>query len=248
MSLILDALRRADAERERGSVPGLDAHPVPVADEPTSAMRSRPWLWSLAGVVVALGGVLAWRLVAAPRDTVPPPAPVPAPMTAPVPAPPTASVPPLAPAPPPAPAPAAPSAVPPPASPPVQPPRPAAQAAAGEEATPGEGRRARRPRPLAGEPSATSAAPPAAAAAPAAPSRAAARTAPAEPLGEAPAGLPRLVVSGATYSDNPAYRMLVINGQVFQEGQEPAPGVVLESIQPKRAVLNYRGQRFSIAY
>ena len=29
MSYILDALRRADAERERGAVPGLHAQPVP---------------------------------------------------------------------------------------------------------------------------------------------------------------------------------------------------------------------------
>jgi general secretion pathway protein B len=35
---------------------------------------------------------------------------------------------------------------------------------------------------------------------------------------------------------------------VFQEGQEPAPGVVLEQIGPKAAVLRYRGQRHTLAY
>lgn len=60
--------------------------------------------------------------------------------------------------------------------------------------------------------------------------------------------LPKLVISGATYSDNPAWRMLIINGQVFHEGEKPAADVQLEQIRPKSAVLNYKGQRFTQNY
>ena len=60
--------------------------------------------------------------------------------------------------------------------------------------------------------------------------------------------LPKLVVSGATYSDNPAWRMLIINGQVFREGEKPAADLQLEQIRPKSAVLNYKGQRYLMAY
>lgn len=60
--------------------------------------------------------------------------------------------------------------------------------------------------------------------------------------------LPKLIISGATYSDNPAWRMLIINGQVFHEGEKPAADVQLEQIRPKSAVLNYKGQRFTQSY
>jgi len=33
-----------------------------------------------------------------------------------------------------------------------------------------------------------------------------------------------------------------------QEGQEAAPGVVLEAIGPRSAVLNHRGTRFRVPY
>lgn len=60
--------------------------------------------------------------------------------------------------------------------------------------------------------------------------------------------LPRLAISGGVYSDNPAQRMLIVNGQVVGEGAEPAPGVVLEQIRAKTAVLRYRGHRYGVAY
>ena len=60
--------------------------------------------------------------------------------------------------------------------------------------------------------------------------------------------LPALALSGATYSENPLYRMLIINGQVFQEKSTPAPGVTLERIQPKQAVLVFRGYRYFVKY
>ena len=60
--------------------------------------------------------------------------------------------------------------------------------------------------------------------------------------------LPKLVISGSTYSDNPAHRMLIINGQVFHEGDKTAPDLELERIKPKTAIFNFKGQRYSMAY
>ena len=60
--------------------------------------------------------------------------------------------------------------------------------------------------------------------------------------------LPPLSVGGAMHSEVAANRMLVLNGGVFREGDQPAPGVVLEEIRLKSAVLSYKGQRYSISY
>jgi general secretion pathway protein B len=61
MSYVLDALKRADAERERGAVPGLHAQPVPLlpvdADLPSAG---RPWLWLGVGLAVGLLVTFAW--------------------------------------------------------------------------------------------------------------------------------------------------------------------------------------------
>lgn len=60
--------------------------------------------------------------------------------------------------------------------------------------------------------------------------------------------LPQLNVGGAMHSDVAANRMLVLNGGVYREGDQPAPGVVLEEIRLKSAVLRYKGHRYSISY
>jgi general secretion pathway protein B len=74
VSLILDALRKADSERERESVPGLHTQPVPpLSLEMPAHVRPRPWLWILAGVGVGLLLVAAaWYFVGreAPRPPV----------------------------------------------------------------------------------------------------------------------------------------------------------------------------------
>lgn len=67
MSYILDALRRADAERERGHVPGIHAQPLVGGAAPSAAPRPRaPWPW-LAGaaLVLLLGVALTWWLTRA---------------------------------------------------------------------------------------------------------------------------------------------------------------------------------------
>jgi len=62
MSLILDALRKADAERERGSVPSLHSQPVV---SPSVGALSRPkvrpnWLWIAVGAALGLVAAATW--------------------------------------------------------------------------------------------------------------------------------------------------------------------------------------------
>ena len=76
MSYILDALKRADAERERGAVPGLHARPVAPLVAPAADARKR--LALTVATAVVLGGIATglafWRAPAEP--------PVPAPAVA----------------------------------------------------------------------------------------------------------------------------------------------------------------------
>lgn len=235
MSFILDALKRADAERERGRVPGLHSQtPLPTAKAAARPARPSRWGW-LVGLLVLLVATLAWWLWPSSRDT----ATILEPSVASAPAPAAEPAPPItAPAPSPAPAPAvvAPVTTPvtkaspqPPVAPLLSPP-PAA------------------PAPV--EPAAGTTAP--TPAIPAAPPPKPTDTGPVRRLADLPADqraqLPRLAVSGASYSQNPAHRMLIVNGTVVQEGQEIAPGLTLERIGPNEAVLNHRGLRFFIAY
>jgi general secretion pathway protein B len=71
MSYILDALNRADAERERGSVPGLHARQTYVKTSKVSNEHSRLWMALVATLTIAgiAAGVWFWR---APVDTAPP--------------------------------------------------------------------------------------------------------------------------------------------------------------------------------
>lgn len=254
MSYILDALKKADAERERGQgrAPGLHARPAPMVDDPAEpATRSLgAAAWVIAGLLGALIVVLGWRLWA------PTGAPQPAQAVAVVPA---------EPALPPAPqrdsqparvmpgAPAIEPSVPPPPAPPRR----------TDTAGLGEGRaRSAEPAPDAAGSRGATPAPSAAASASTAPAQRAAR--PAEVASRPAEGpplytpqtlpeavrrdLPAVAVSGAMYSETPAQRMLIINSQVFREGDQPLPGLVLEEIRLKSAVFGFRGHRVLIAY
>lgn len=229
MSYILDALRKADAQRDRQRLPGLQAQPM--AGAPAATRESPAMGYAIGGVLlvgVVSAGVAFWqgsrndqvaRTAAAPAMPVTAPA---APVAAPAPA----TTAPVAPAPEPARAivPAAPIVVEVPA-----PPRPAPAAAA---ATPASAVTTAR--------------------VPAAPVAAAAKVpesaAPAAVAQAAPAGVPAMAITGGVYSPSPAQRMLIVNGQVFNEGSEVAPGVKLEEVQRGRAVLNFRGQRWAVGY
>lgn len=231
MSYILDALRKADAQRERDPARGIHAQPVQVSPlEPRESHQTRLWLGGAAVIGAGLLAVAAWRLAgpAAPPVAVSVASPVahlPAAGVGTSPAPAVIM-------PPPAPmaAPALPATEVLPAAPPPAPAPPVAPAA-----TPL--REARKPAP------ALAASSPALAAA--APDRLLS-------VNELPADvqrdLPKLAISGGVYSDNAAQRMLIVNGQVVGEGAEPAPGVVLEQIRARTAVLRYRGYRYAVAY
>jgi general secretion pathway protein B len=60
--------------------------------------------------------------------------------------------------------------------------------------------------------------------------------------------LPPLAVGGSMYSDNPADRMLLLDKRLVHEGDEIAPGLVLENLKPKAATLRFKGYRFRIAF
>jgi len=244
MSYILDALRRADAERERDPGRGIHAQPVPL---PAESARRFPW-W-IAALAVALVLVVAGALLLRPAPRValdlgmpPPNAPVArqpvttrpvAPVAAEVSPPPPQPVPervPVRPAvvrAPPVTAPAVPARHA-PSAPVVAPPVSAAPAQPALAAVPS-------PQPA---PRATHQA------APAAERIFAVSELPPEVQRE----LPKLPVSGGVHSDNPAQRMLIVGGQVVTEGAEAAPGVLVEQIRPKSAVLKFRGYRFSVQY
>jgi general secretion pathway protein B len=203
MSYILEALKKAQAERQLGSAPTLSAVPVGALPADAAAARRRPaWIALSAVALAAALAVLAWRLQA---PAVKPAAPV---RTAPVaiavtPAlPPPAATPPLAVVPPsaPAPKPAAPKPV-------VAKPAPA-PVAAEEEKLP------------------------------------ALRELP-EPIQRA---VPPLAFGGYMYSKNPADRLLLIDKALRHEGEEVAPGLVLEKLLPKAAVMNYKGYRYRVPY
>jgi general secretion pathway protein B len=206
MSYILDALRKADADRERGAMPTLHSHPEHggrPADARAAAVATGRAAWSRPALVVAalllltLGGLAArWLKDDSPPLAAPPPQIAPAALPTPVPVP-------LAQ---PRPAPLTPTLIAPPPAP-VE----------------------------------TAALAPAVATKPAIPKLA--------DLPEATRkALPALTTSGAMYSDTPANRMLIVNGQLLHEGDKITPDLTLEQIELKSAVLSHKGLRFRINY
>ena len=251
MSYILDALRRADAERERGAVPSLQSQQNTIVDDDATPARPRSLVWAVVALAIAVLALLAWNFLggSAPPARAPiegsisTPVPAPLPTLQPAPTPPTAAVPVVTPeinaaAPTPTPAlvlqPSAPA-------PPVAAAPPTARAAV-------DARRA----PAASAPTAP------------APKRAGAATTGAP--GAAPAAaeprvhsqaelpedirrdLPKLVIGGSSYSGDAASRMVMINGQVFHEGDRLAPDLVLERIRLKSAVLAFKGWRYEVLF
>lgn len=262
MSYILEALRRADAQRQRGAVPGLHDQ---VGGAPTPPGEAPPRLtllgMVLAAVVMVLAGATGAWWWAAGRVPLDPPA---APMAQTAPAP--AAVLPAPPLPDPAPSSdrAAPIA-----------PMPAAQPPATQAHTP-SGRPVVPPAPV--QPAWPAAPPPVAAAKPrptvakaqpaSGPKAASAADTAGSGEGRAgepsvaalPARLPQLAdlpdalrremaglrVNGSVYAEQPAARMVILNGQVFHEGDSPATDLRIEQIRPRSLVLNLRGQRFEM--
>jgi len=220
MSYILDALRRADAERERGAVPGLHTQQFGVLPDDEAPHRPRLLIGTIVLLVLALGGVLAWNFFGGSE-----PSPKPVPQGGPV----TSTPPPVAMAP-------APVVTPPPlASAPLALPASAARPAA-----------VSRP-PVPPRPAVRRDLPPATPAATTAPAAPDDRIYTHAELPETiRRELPKLTYGGGSYSGDKASRLAFLNGQVFHEGDTIAPGLVLRQVKQKGVILVYKGYRFEL--
>ena len=220
MSYILDALKKAEAQRGNGQVPGLhDQHMPADFGAPPEAAGNPLLIWIIMAMGALLIGVLLWA-------TWHPDEPAPADVQATAQLPQSEQVRPT-PAPTPTPLPAAP----PPEplgrlNPPLQP-APATAPAANSE------RQDRQATSGMAEPNPDT-------------------TEPAAPAGKLPesmrAQVPKMNFGGAMHSDNPANRMLIINGQLFHEGDTVSPDLVLQEIQLKSATFRYRGYRHTVQF
>lgn len=59
---------------------------------------------------------------------------------------------------------------------------------------------------------------------------------------------PNLSINGSKYSETPTSRILIVNGQVFHEGDRLTPDLTLEQIKVKEAVMRFRGYRVSMTF
>lgn len=242
MSMILEALRKSEAERQRGRAPGLFVEQRPAHPR---ERRVPAWAWGLGALLVAVLLAWGWREWQRPAlvivttaepsaDTVTEARPTQiAPRTEPAPGEPGALGPiTLAPGAPPAAVAPAPAVV--TASPLPTPPAPLPAAAAAASPPP---------------------APPTATAP--ARSEAIGATSPEPAAATLPgidalsatdrAALPPLKLSMHVYADAPAQRFVILDGQRLGEGASPANGVVLEEIRRNGLVLSVNGQRLLLA-
>ncbi|MEG1053239.1 MAG: general secretion pathway protein GspB [Janthinobacterium sp.] len=224
MSYILEALKKSQAERQLGELPSIHAPQVQLHDAAASGAARRAPVWlALGGVTVAVAAALLlwqpWQAAATPAPAV-------------------ASAVVLAQAVP------APMPMPMPAPAPVAPVPPAATAAPVHHARPV-------PEPKQETPGQTAPAPvPAPAPAPPTPAPAAEESVPAmrdlpEPIQRQ---IPPVAIGGYIYSKNPADRLLLIDKVLRHEGEELAPGLVLEKLQPKAAIFSFKGYRYRVPY
>ena len=232
MSTILEALRRAEQERNRGKVPTLHgpssvlAVPLP----PSGSQHASRWLWG--GAAIACSGAIAVALWGLQR---PEPPRLTTTATKPVATAPVAAVA----APPERPAPAVLEKEPPQAAErsPLPPPAPHKRAQAPVTAAPAKARRSE----AHPQQQATKAAPVPAKAQVSGPV-----FAPADLPASVRADLPRLHLAGITYSANAKLRMAIVNGQVLHEGESAIAGLVLERVEPGRTIWAFRGYRIAL--
>lgn len=221
MSYILEALKKAESERERGVVPGLGSVPANYATYISYGNSSKPW-WLVVlalGVLLALvAGIWAWRQpipLSTPRTE--------AAQSTPAPAAPAGSA----------------------ALRAAHPGKAALPASASSAATlPAKGSSL----PGVAQSAPLPASEPAPKSLPSSALRGVPGTAPL--LSELPDSLrrqiPPLAISGAIYSDSPAESSLIVNDQVLGKGSLVAPDVRLEDISATSAVFSYKGQRFRL--
>ena len=223
MSYILEALKKSQAERQLGELPSIHAPQVQLNSAPDAdGARRLPVLLGVGAVCLVAALLWLWQPWQA---GVPVTAPVTAPVTVPVP---------LAAAPAPVPAP-----VPVPAPAPA--PTPAVVAAPAPVSV--------RPAPQPARPAPVASAVPIAAA----PLPAAAAVEEVIPgLRDLPEPIqrqiPPIALGGYIYSKDPADRLLLIDKVLRHEGEEVAPGLVLDKLQPKAAIFSFKGYRYRVPY
>ncbi|TYQ17454.1 UNVERIFIED_ORG: general secretion pathway protein B [Zoogloea ramigera] len=251
MSYILEALKKAQAERQLGSSPTIHAPTLQAgAHTAASGRLKRPVMLALVAMAVVI--VVLLVLMLRPASLV-----APAVSSAPAaPAMPAGSVDAVASTPQqPVPAPQLPAALPEPVTalpPPVATvTTPLAQPSTSPEKS--ATALAQQSTPLArpSTPAAASMASPAPAAMPA-PATAARGEEPVLNLRELPEpiqrAIPPVTVGGYIYSRNAADRLLLVDKILRREGEEVAPGLLLEKLNPKEAVFNYKGYRYRVPY
>lgn len=238
MSYILEALKKAQAERQLGSAPTIHDLSIQAAPQERARAMAVP-LWAVvsgAAVLAAAAAFMWWRQ-SAPAPAVQVAA---APVAQPAPVSPPAPVPAALPAP-------AVQSVPAPVSAPVSAPVPAAPAVQAPLPVPVRAPVAPLPAPhLAAAPVPKPVPQPKPVAAPPAPEESL------PSMRELPQsvqqGLPQVAFGGYMYSNNPADRLLLIDKVLRHEGEEVAPGLILEKLLPRAAVLNFRGTRYRVPY
>lgn len=236
MSYILDALRKADSERERGEIPGLHAQTAASLDDsaPASSVNQK-LVWVVAALTAVLVLILSWLIWgrSEPQPERPPMPPEQAAMgmrpTPPPPAPQGMALPVITPT----------------AGlyPPVNTPPPTAQT---QPVTAAPAVPAVQPLPVVATP------PQPKTEAPIARKAAATEESKLYRLMDLPESvrkdLPTLTIGGAMYSDTASQRMLIINSQVLHEGDKISNDLTLESIQLKSAIFRFRTYRYVVNY
>lgn len=219
MSYILDALKRADAERERGAVPGLHAQQLAPPGAPMASNgRRRAWLGFALALAMGVGATLWWRWQAsvqviapiavapvaqAPRSAVAPDLP---PTLAPI---------------------STPSAL--AASAPVAKLAPAAAARAVAAPTPAPAKPTTK---LASVAVVMPAVVPLLS----------------EVAQDIRSQVPALAITGAVYSGNPGQRLLLVNNEVLTQGSQVAAELTLLEIGEHSSVFEFRGHRFRLMH
>lgn len=222
MSYILEALKKAQAERQLGNAPTIHAPAQTYAAPPARAGKGRYLVVGLGIGVALAAAVFVWQ-----RQAESPPVEVAsAPAAAPVPAPAPVAPPPVA------------AAAPAPAPAKAEPPAPIVEKKPAPRPVPA-------PEPVAKAPPA-----PEPAAPPPAPQPANDDNLPT--LQQLPDALqreiPRVSFGGYIYSPTPGESLLLVDKALRREGEQVAPGLVLERLMAKAAVMNYRGTRYRVAY
>lgn len=230
MSYVLEALKKAQAQREQGTVPSIHSVQVPlVAVHDKARTNLKPVLWAIAVLLLALVALLVWRMdmsLPAKLDTVPVvvqaapalAAPVHVPVQVPIQVPAAAAQP----------TPAS-------AMAPVAESLPSGDVqvpVSAKDERAAATKKERAPRKEAAKKSA--------------------ETSRVYLVPELPEAirreLPTLAISGGSYSSNPAQRLIIVNNQVFTEGSEPVPGVRVQRIEPAAAVLSFQGYLYRLGY